>query len=161
MPRRDPAKAVQTLNAMLEYFDGGRRWMRLRLRDASGQHRCLIGTLHHVRRQERIRGCGTEFYLRAALLSLHDDPLDPLIERVMARSSGELDSGYDDLMSYNDDDLSYDHVRTLIVEARTLAQAELDAARDSERRDRRTPTTSANRVADARAALSKIVSTNR
>ena len=26
--RRDPAKAIVVLDAMLEFFDGGRRWIR-------------------------------------------------------------------------------------------------------------------------------------
>jgi hypothetical protein len=33
------------LDVMLEYFNGGKRWMRGELRDASGEHRCLIGAL--------------------------------------------------------------------------------------------------------------------
>ena len=28
MPRRDPAKAIAVLDAMLKFFDGGRRWTR-------------------------------------------------------------------------------------------------------------------------------------
>jgi hypothetical protein len=28
MPRRDPQKAIQVLDTMLEFFDGGRRWRR-------------------------------------------------------------------------------------------------------------------------------------
>jgi hypothetical protein len=61
------------LDVMLEYFDGGKRWMRDALRDASGEHRCLIGALRDVRQQQRIRGAGAEFDLGAALLSTLDE----------------------------------------------------------------------------------------
>ncbi len=125
MRQRDPAKAVQVLDLMLEFFDGGRRWMRGMLRDASRQHRCLIGALRYVRRQQRIRGAGTEFYLHAALLSMIEAVEDPLID-FMARAYALRAPDDRDLMDYNDCGCpSYDEVRALIVEARALAQAEL------------------------------------
>jgi hypothetical protein len=95
--RRDPAKAILVLDAMLEFFDGGRRWTQGALHDETGQNRCLIGALHYVRQQQRIRGAATEFYLRTALLSALneenqwqiDEVLpDPLIEFALARLSG-------------------------------------------------------------------------
>jgi hypothetical protein len=61
--RRDPAKAIAVLDAMLQFFDGGRRWTIGQLRDTAG-NRCLIGALPHVRREQHIRGSGTEYYLR-------------------------------------------------------------------------------------------------
>ena len=70
--RRDPAKAIVVLDAMLEFFDGGRRWIRGQLRDKDG--RCLVGALGYVRRQQRIRGAGTEHYLRRAMIDRAGDP---------------------------------------------------------------------------------------
>jgi hypothetical protein len=120
---------------MLEYFDGGKRWMRGALRDASGEHRCLIGALRDVRQGQQIREAGAEFCLRAALLSTLDE-LDPFIGDAMARLCGHREPGVLpdlDLMTCNDGGDSYDEVRKLIVEAREIAQAELDAASDHQR----------------------------
>jgi hypothetical protein len=139
--RRDPAKAIAVLDAMLEFFDGGRRWTQGELLDETSQNRCLIGALHYVRQQQHIRGAATEFYLRTALLSTlnkdkrrHVDELIPntLIEVALARLAGvpEPSNPDYDLITYNDDLESYDHVRALIIEARALAQAEIDAARE-------------------------------
>lgn len=133
MPRRNSAKAIAVLDAMLEFFDGGRRWTRGVLRDAAAERRCLIGTLRHVRRQQRIRGAGTDFYLHAAL-SIPNKPPDTLMELVMAQLCRSREPNDRDLMGYNDGS-SYDEVRALIVEARALAQAELDEARDQRRAD--------------------------
>jgi hypothetical protein len=134
---RDPAKAILVLDAMLEFFDGGRRWTQGELLDESGQNRCLIGALHYVQQQQRIRGAATEFYLRTALLSALNEEKqpqidellpDPLIEFALARLSGSPEPSNPDydLMTYNDDLEGYDHVRALIIEARAIAQAELD-----------------------------------
>ena len=46
--RRDPAKAIAVLDAMLEFFDGGKRWMRGQLQDGQG-NRCLVGALQYAR----------------------------------------------------------------------------------------------------------------
>jgi hypothetical protein len=129
--RRDPAKAIAILDAMLEYFEGGRRWTRGMLRDQH-QHRCLIGALRHVRRQQHIRGAGTEHYLRAAFWTfdpLREDLADPLIASIIVRWRA-LEPDDRDLMNYNDDADSYDDVRALIIEARALAQAELEQAQN-------------------------------
>jgi hypothetical protein len=123
--RRDPAKAILVLDAMLEFFDSGRRWTRGEFHNQGG-HRCLIGALRHVRRQQRILAAGTEYYLRAAMIEA-GRPLDqhtglsPLAVACVTLS---------DLMNYNDLADSYDEVRRLIVAARARAQAELDAARN-------------------------------
>jgi hypothetical protein len=144
--RRDPAKAILVLDAMLEFFDGGRRWTQGELLDETGQNRCLIGALHYVRQQQRIPGAGTEFYLRTALFSALNEEKsridevlpDPLIEFALARLSGvpERRNPDYDLTSYNDDVEGYEHVRALIIEARAVAQAEIDAARDRGRTSR-------------------------
>jgi RimJ/RimL family protein N-acetyltransferase len=56
--RRDPAKAVQVLDMMLEFFDGGRRWTRGRMEDDHG-NRCLVGALEYARSVSRARAEGT------------------------------------------------------------------------------------------------------
>jgi hypothetical protein len=127
--RRDPAKAIAVLDAMLEFFDGGKRWTRGMLRDHHHQHRCLIGALRHIRQQQRIRGAGTEHYLRDAMIARADD-LDPLTDLWVLGVGMACDG---DLMRYNDVSADYAGVRALIVEARAIAQAELDAAAERRR----------------------------
>jgi hypothetical protein len=123
--RRDPAKAIVLLDAMLEFFNDGKRWTRGEYHNQGG-HRCLIGALRHVRQQQRITEAGTEYYLRAAMIEAgrpvdqHTD-LSPLAAAWVTLG---------DLMNYNDLADSYDEVRTLIVSARAIAQAELAAAGD-------------------------------
>ena len=107
--RRDPQKAVLVLDATLEYFDGGGARFFARHVPAPLPDRRAAACAG----QQRIRGAGTEFYLRAALLSMLDDELDPLIEFVMARLCGHREPGEPndrDLMDYNDG-FSYDEVR--------------------------------------------------
>ena len=138
MRRRDPAKAITMLDAMLEYFDGGRRWTQCTLADASGQHRCLIGALRHVRHQQRIYGAGTEHYLRAALTLIPDSiEYPPDLRRIMAQFRRSTVSGVHDLMRYNDECGSYEDLHMLITEARAEAQAELDAAGNRRRTTKR------------------------
>jgi hypothetical protein len=124
--RRDPAKAVQVLDTMLEFFDGGRRWTRGTLCDQYGERRCLIGALRYVRQQQHIRGAGTEHYLRHAMISGVADDLDPLSD-LWVFAIGMPGDG--DLMRYNDVSADYDEVREVILEARSMALAELDAKR--------------------------------
>jgi hypothetical protein len=99
--RRDPAKAIVVLDAMLEFFDGGKRWTRGMLGDQYGQHRCLIGALNHIREQHQINDDGAEHYLRLA-----------------ARTHF--------LMDYNDACRTFTALYYTIIEARQQAQAELD-----------------------------------
>ncbi len=135
--RRDPARAILVLDAMLEFFDGGRRWTQGELLDESGQSRCLIGALHYVRQQQRVRGGGTEFYLYASLPKAFYGaskaaPIDVLIE--FAKPRRRVPDHW--IMNYNDNAISYDHVRALIIAARAIAQAEIDAAPDRRRTSR-------------------------
>ena len=65
MPRPDPAKAVQVL-LLLEFFDGGRRWIKGGISDPQ-RNRCLLGALHHIRAELRFRGDGTLALLLRAL----------------------------------------------------------------------------------------------
>jgi hypothetical protein len=63
---RDPDKAVQVFDLLLELFGGGQHWHQGELRDGRGS-RCLVDALHHVRRRHRITGDGAGFYLRRAV----------------------------------------------------------------------------------------------
>jgi hypothetical protein len=110
--RRDPAKAIVVLAAMLEFFDGGRRWIRGQLRDKDGRR--LVGALGYIRRQQRIRGAGTEHYLRRAMIDRAGD-LNPLNELTIGMP------GDGNLMRYNDLSTGYDEVRDLIIGPRRCA----------------------------------------
>jgi hypothetical protein len=107
MPRRDPAKAVQVLDLLTEFFDNGRRWIRGGFCDIFG-NRCLVGAMTHLRAVNAISGDGTAYYLRVA---------QP--ERPEWRLP---------ISAFNDCSNSYDEIQALIDRARALAQAELDAA---------------------------------
>jgi hypothetical protein len=122
MPRRDPQKAIQVLDTMLEFFDGGRRWTRGMVLDASGQHRCLIGALEHIRGEFQFGGDGTLDFLHRAL------PDEQKKQTPIGCSIPKTLRPHHWLMYFNDRS-SYDEVRALIVEARARAQAELDADR--------------------------------
>jgi hypothetical protein len=119
--RSNPAKAVQVLDMMLEFFDGGRRWTRGEFHNHGG-HRCLIGALRYVRRQQNITGRDSEYYLRAAIIAAgrtthQHTALSPLVVACVTLS---------DLMNYNDLADSYVEVRRLIENARALAEAEIE-----------------------------------
>jgi hypothetical protein len=120
--RRDPAKAIALLDAMLQFFDGGRLWIRGPVADQGwglsgrGLAACAPGAAHSR--------AGTEFYLRAALSMLDPDPPMAALIRLIGR--GVLPELCDrDLINFNDEADRYDEVRALIIEARALAQAEL------------------------------------
>jgi hypothetical protein len=110
--RRDPAKAIAVLDAMLEFFDGGRRWTRWK-RIGPKDRRCLMGALGLIREQHLIQSDGTEHYLR----------------EITGTQPGKTKFGLNDLdlMNYNDHCQSFRRLRALIVAARALAQAELAA----------------------------------
>jgi hypothetical protein len=124
MPRRDPAKAIAVLDAMLEFFDGGRRWWRGSMYDVSGERRCLIAALHHIRAEFAFRGDGILHLLHAAL------PDEWKKQTPIGCSIPKSLQPHHRLMYFNDTAAtSYDDVRMLIVRARALAQAELDETR--------------------------------
>ena len=129
-PRRNPVKAVQVLDSMLEFFDGGRRWHQGAMFDATG-NRCLIGALRHIRATLHIRGDGTVHYLRAAIAPIHDDPL---LNWLLGERWKRPERGGGDLMHYNDCCDDYDEIRATILKARDLAQADLDGQRDKQER---------------------------
>jgi hypothetical protein len=52
MAERDPAKALQVLDLLLEFFADGAHWLQGDFRDENG-NRCLVGALRHLRRTMR------------------------------------------------------------------------------------------------------------
>jgi hypothetical protein len=132
--RRDPTRAILVLDAMLEFFDGGRRWTRGELVARDGQARCLVGALRRVRNELRIRGDGTVHYLRDAIKPNSDDLVIPGIcfSQLPLLSWNKREPGDADLMGFNDGS-TYDEVHELIVAARAIAQAELAATAPPER----------------------------
>ena len=114
MPRRDPEKAVLMLDMLLEFFgEIGHRWAAGIRHDNFGG-RCLLDAMAHLRRVMDVHGDPTRFYLHRAM---------PLTDQRIE--------------DFNDFALTYDEIRTVIVAAREIAQAELDAARDRLRTNRR------------------------
>jgi hypothetical protein len=104
--RRDPAQAIAVLDLLTEFFgEFGHRWISGMHEDRYGG-RCLVSAVHHVSTEAQISGDDAEDYLFRA-----------------------LPAGAIDIDIYNDDCRSYDEIRSLILAARALAQAELDANR--------------------------------
>jgi hypothetical protein len=103
MPRRDPAKALQMLDSLAEFFDNGRRWLKGDWHDDDG-NRCLISAMYHLRAVMNLYGDGTGYYLRMA-------------QPEMTRQRIEY---------FNDEAASYDEIRALIDRARTLAESDRD-----------------------------------
>jgi hypothetical protein len=112
--RRDPATAIAVLDAMLQFFDGGQRWIRGSLRDPCG-HRCLIGALSHIRATLDIRRDPAACYLRCAA--------GPFAARNDDSRQAETEVC---LMLHNDDCGYCAGVYALICAARALARAEPD-----------------------------------
>jgi hypothetical protein len=105
--RRDPAKAILVLGLLTEFFgEFGHRWISGMYADSYGG-RCLVSALYDIRAQAKIAGDETEYYIYQAI--------PPSAE---------------DIEPFNDDCRSYDEIRAVILAARDLAQAELDAAGD-------------------------------
>jgi hypothetical protein len=62
MRQRDPAKAVEVLDLLLEFFADGALWLQHDFDHPDGS-RCLVSALTHVRRKHGISGDGTGYYL--------------------------------------------------------------------------------------------------
>ena len=97
----DPAKALQMLDLMEEFFDGGRRWTIGKMHDSRG-NRCLLGAMQHIRAIAKIDGDGTDCYLHRVLPS-------------QCRA----------IPAFNDTAKSYSMIAKLIGKARALAQKDL------------------------------------
>jgi hypothetical protein len=131
MPRRNPAQALQMLDLLGEFFDGGRRWIRSEFHDDDG-NRCLIGALAHLRGVTKMRGDGTCYYLREA----------------------EPQGRYKRVIDINDDAKSYEAIHSLIGRARALAEAERDSGGFDGAEENRAAER-ARKLAEARAAILK------
>lgn len=106
MRRRDPAKALLMLDLLEEFFGGGGRWLRGRYQDSDG-NRCLVGAIAYVRDTHHI---------------VSDEALEAL-----AKAAGVPRKA---LIAFNDKQRTFAPIRKLILAARDVAQAELDAARE-------------------------------
>ena len=63
---RGAAKAVQLLDLLEEFFDGGKMWTRGDLWDGHGR-RCIRGAMEYLRRRHAIRWDPTAYYLLQAI----------------------------------------------------------------------------------------------
>jgi hypothetical protein len=103
MPRRNPAKALQMLDLLEEFFDGGKRWISGKFHDDEG-NRCLVGAMRHLRAKNKISGDGTAYYLCDAF----------------------ADRPYLGVIDFNDNCQSYEDVRAVIEKARARASDNLN-----------------------------------
>ena len=102
MPARDPAKAVQMLGMMLEFFgEYGHRWITGGLFHNDYGGRCLVSAMAHLRAVNNLHGDPTRKYLKRAL----PDPAQTLND-------------------FNDDCRCFDEVRQVIERARRFALAD-------------------------------------
>jgi hypothetical protein len=95
MPEAKTDQAARFLDLLLEFFDGGSRWIRRRLEDDDG-NRCLIGAIEYVRHTYKIRSVEAEAALRKAL------PKPP----------------FNHLIAFNDTRKSFAEITDLILKAR-------------------------------------------
>jgi hypothetical protein len=120
---RDPAKAIAVLDAMLESFDGGERWMRGDVYDAGKEKACRIGAavLCAVKPRDKYQ------------IILGEPDHNAYHYLYMAFTKTSAFKRYDDLdrrldlECYNDLSRSFTRIEKLILAARAIAQAELDA----------------------------------
>jgi hypothetical protein len=63
---RDPAKAVQVIDLMVEFFEDGTKWCR-GWHDPRTGARCILGALDHLERLHRMHDAGTRAYIDKAL----------------------------------------------------------------------------------------------
>jgi hypothetical protein len=101
--RLDPQKAIQMLDLMEEFFDGGLRWIRGFYEDDHG-NRCLMGALTYLSKNREAAADYASIYLHIALP-----------KRYMLAHR------------FNDDCWSYSQIRALIHRARELARHDLNA----------------------------------
>ena len=120
MPQRNPEKAVQMLDMLLEFFgEDGRRWVAGEWRNDRG-NRCLVGAMSHLRRVMNLKGDTAGDYLREVL---------PFCPKASPFAYGRI-------LGFNDNCSSYDEIRAVILKARALAQAEFEGQRKSAVRPR-------------------------
>ena len=124
--RRDPAKAILVFDAMLQFFDGGRRWMRGDVYDTRKEKACLVGAAVLCAAEPR-----SEYQIT---VGEPDHNAYHYLYTAFTKTSAfkrydNLDTGLD-LETYNDNSRSFARIEKLILAARELAQAEIDEARD-------------------------------
>jgi hypothetical protein len=126
MPRRDPAKAVQVLDLVLEFFGDGSRWIKRDFGDGHG-NRCLVGELRHIRRTHGMRADGAGYYLRVAMCNQLERVITPSFWPRSKVTKAPLPAiMWVNLMGFNDKCETYDELRQVIVEARQLAAADIE-----------------------------------
>jgi hypothetical protein len=112
MPEAETGKAVQVLDLLLEYFgEQGERWTRDRYDDGDGR-RCLVGALSYLRGKHCIPSESAECFLHEAIKQ----------GRPYRRGG---------LVYFNDRCRSFAELRSVIVEARTLALGETKRRHDA------------------------------
>ena len=109
MRQRDPAKAVEVLDLLLEFFADGALWLQREFHHPDGS-RCLVSALTHVRRKHGITGDGTGFYL---------------LEMIPQRASN--------LIEFNDTCRDFGEVRAMLTLARAMALLDWRRRRQRER----------------------------
>jgi hypothetical protein len=115
--RRDPAKAILVLDAMLEFFDGGKRWWRKELTSPNRKRACLVGAAALFSEERTQPDDNALNYLHAAL--------DKEITGCLGNQIILL-SYASQIMRYNDQSPNYRRVERLIRAARAIAEAELE-----------------------------------
>jgi hypothetical protein len=102
------ARAVDLLDLLIEFFEDGTRWITGEFADAAG-NRCLVGAMRYIRAGHNLHGAPARYYLLRAM---------------KGRGEG--------LMMFNDWCKDYDELRSLILNARKLAVADIEKARLAE-----------------------------
>ena len=110
MPEAETGQAVQVLDLLLEYFgERGERWTRDRYDDGEGR-RCLVGALGYLRGKHRVPSESAECFLHEAMK-----------QGLPHRRGG--------FVYFNDRCRSFAELRSVILEARTLALGETERQR--------------------------------
>lgn len=112
MPEVEAGQAVQVLGLLLEYFgERGERWARDRYHDGDGR-RCLVGALRYLRCKHRIPSENAECFLHEAM------------KQGLPHQRGGL-------VYFNDHCRSFAELRSVILEARTLAVSDIETQRSA------------------------------
>ena len=110
MLEAETGKAVQAPDLLLEYFgERGERWTRDRYDDGQGRH-CLVGALHYLRCKHRVPSESAECFLHVAIR-----------QGLPHRRGG--------LVYFNDRCRTFAELRSVIVEARSLALRDSETVR--------------------------------
>jgi hypothetical protein len=135
---RDPAEAVEVLDLLLKFFDGGERWVKGRLSDRRG-NRCLVGALDFVSSHHGIESHGAERYLAdeiSAVAACNNADRDcarfrASLRRALSRGRYRVSETVlrrDSLSDFNDECMDFAELRALILQARAAAMDDADVA---------------------------------